>query len=903
MTFDSVYRAVHGRTPFLWQQRAADELTVSGWWRGLTAPTGAGKTTLIDCWLHALTIAGPDVVGRRLFWVVDRRAVVDQVADYAEAVIAALCSTKDLVAHVQYERLRTIGGGRPPTVVVWRGGLDDDARATMRAPLDPARVTIVCSTLDQLGSRLLFRGYGIGTRSRALHAGLVGLDSVVVLDEAHLADAFRETVAAVGALQQGYAETPKPPVRLLPITATPLSAKTGWFELNETEAQQETISRRFRAAKKIRLLDAADAANAAIDLAGDDPSSMIGVVLNTVASARATFEHLVAARGHDNCLLIIGPVRTLERGYALARVPDRTTRVSRTKPLFVIATQTIEVGVDLDFDGLVTACAPTPSLVQRLGRLDRAGDLGASNAVILPPPPKGCPVYGTATQETWQWLGELPDAALDDFGPAGLKRIFANHPPPRSDEPPHPPILREADVSAFTVIDGRDEETPAVDLFLHGDVDVTADVTLVWRSDMNPSLAPEEVAERISLRPIHPGEGLSLSLRAVERWLKGATLDAMADVMGIDEPPELGKARQASATRSAWRVDRQTDDPVDVELLADGRGRLRPGDTIVVAAASGGIDAFGWAPASRRPADDLGSLDKADPRIVLRSDELVRSDNSDVRTVVADLEDGLLDSTAAALILAPLVRAALPDGSEVYAVTARIDEVVSAFASGDRGRAMVVNEGAAVVLSLARRNDRRRHGGRVTLDDHQNDVWEHLASTVATLGLPPDVVTALELAARHHDEGKRDERFQQWLTGGSVTADPLAKSTYLFTRRRSWRLREAAGWPEGKRHEIASAIFAKQARPQDALLHWIVATHHGRNRPFVAAVADPAGANVEITASLEGATRVLRGDALLEPHEQLSTMTELTERFGPWGLAYLEALLMIADRFVTADGR
>src|SRR2546429_286350 len=94
-----------------------------------------------------------------------------------------------------------------------RGGVprEDDWAHTPNQP------TILCSTVDQVGSRLLFRGYGISDRMKPVHAGLLGSDCLILLDEAHLAEPFRQTLGSIERLR----EPDKAPLGVALLTATP----------------------------------------------------------------------------------------------------------------------------------------------------------------------------------------------------------------------------------------------------------------------------------------------------------------------------------------------------------------------------------------------------------------------------------------------------------------------------------------------------------------------------------------------------------------------------------------------------------------------------------------------------------------------------------------------------------
>src|SRR6188768_1278937 len=100
------------------------------------------------------------------------------------------------------------------------------------------------------------------------------------------------------------------------------------------------------------------------------------------------------------------------------------------RPLFVVATQCLEVGVDLDLDGLVAQAAPLDSLRQRFGRLNRAGrDVPAEGTIVaLADDVKAKaddPVYGDRTRATWQTLERIADNGCIDMGVRALEAALA----------------------------------------------------------------------------------------------------------------------------------------------------------------------------------------------------------------------------------------------------------------------------------------------------------------------------------------------------------------------------------------------------------------------------------------------------------------------------------------------
>jgi CRISPR-associated endonuclease/helicase Cas3 len=87
----------------------------------------------------------------------------------------------------------------------------------------------------------------------------------------------------------------------------------------------------------------------------------------------------------------------------------------------------------------------------------------------------------------------------------------------------------------------------------------------------------------------------------------------------------------------------------------------------------------------------------------------------------------------------------------------------------------------------------------------------------------------------------------------------------------------------GYRHELGSLVDAEQG---DELMLHLVAAHHGHARPHFL----PRAADSEALKKSEAAIRAAPG-----------RFARLNDRYGPWGLAYLEALLKAADGWASEE--
>ena len=84
---------------------------------------------------------------------------------------------------------------------------------------------------------------------------------------------------------------------------------------------------------------------------------------------------------------------------------------------------------------------------------------------------------------------------------------------------------------------------------------------------------------------------------------------------------------------------------------------------------------------------------------------------------------------------------------------------------------------------------------------------------------------------------------------------------------------------------------------RDLLLHLIV-THHGSGRPLVLPVADDSTDTV--SGVIDDASVEVSANLSVVDWDQPARFRQLSDRFSPWGLALLEAIVRQADHAVSA---
>ena len=908
--FVEFYKAAYGKQddpkfgPFPWQKRVALRVCNGDWPRVIALPTAAGKTACIDIAVFALACHAQNAT-RRIFFSVDRRIVVDQAFLHAQDLAEQLENAKTGILKEIADSLREIAQvgqkDRPLDVYALRGGMYRET-AWVRSPLQP---TIIASTVDQVGSRLLFRGYGVSDSMKPIHAGLVGNDSLILLDEAHCSKPFDQTMQAIDKYRQ-WNDSPAP-FRFVSLTATPSSyiPEAEIERDGEDDRSHPVLGKRIAASKPATLVVAERAkgkkgtselvkvlAKWARKLADESAASngCVGIIVNRVATARLLKEEL----GKD-AVLLTGRMRSIDRDRLLDErlKPLLSNNLTGVPPKFVIGTQCLEVGADFDFHALVTECASLDALRQRFGRLNRVARRKSAKAVIVicgdQTEPKETeserdPIYGNSLPLTWKWMNDNKDGEIDDgadkkllwidFGIASIRGKWEN----TSEEDRtvlnapslNAPVLFPTHLDCWVQTHPIPTPDPDTAIFLHGPNNSTPDVQVVFRDDLGEN--KEKWSTIVALCPPSSSEAVPVRIGVFKKWLTGeAVVDASGDVEG--EPDETDDLQKSSPRLALlWQGPNS-------KIVSSSKDVL-PNAVYVVPTN---------VPDTKELGDfiDDGEISDLGEQAFLRSRDkaFLRLSNLQVSDDADDFDERLTEAILAKkrdnspdwLILAIKHLKDVknrnaeqhPDGGWVVTSKKRLGQFTPEFLDDEESS-----------YSFSRR--------KVTLETHSRGVADHARRFAEACNLETDI---FEMAGGYHDLGKLDPRFQRLLKGFSG-GQALAKSGSYDQRH--WSVHQ---YPPKARHELLSAALVATKASDDLLLH-LIATHHGSARPFADPVNENNAAKSPFTASLFDEDFNLNSSAqnIAAWNAELpARFWRIIRKYGWWGAAYREAIFRLAD--------
>lgn len=905
ISFARTFEALTGHSPFPWQERLFDEWFAKGKVPpSCNLPTGLGKTNVIAVWLIAL--ANGAKVPRRLVYVVNRRTVVDQATREAERLrdnLGKAGLTEPL------KKLCAFDHEVPLAISTLRGQFADNGEWCA----DPARPAIIVGTVDMIGSRLLFSGYGLGFKRKPLHAGFLGQDTLLIHDEAHLEPAFQELIDAVKDEQDRCGDFHH--FHVMPLTATPRGTKKP-FELTSEETSPpenlpdrlteplHLVWRRLKAKKKIVFHAPKDEKEKVADRIGklarkyaeENSGKAILVFVNSLEDHAIVCKALTG----KNVQVLTGTIRGMERDrmadprketgcpiFARFLKPpkpdasdDEKWKVT-PKPgtVFLVCTSAGEVGIDISANHMVCDLSTFESMAQRLGRVNRFGDGDARIDVVYP---ASCGRIDKKTgelkadeidkrrQKTLDLLRRLPllgegadgnrqyDAcpkALSDLRqrtdlPFEIEEAFAPEPTPL----PATDILFDA--WALTTIRDKLPGRPPVQPYLHGVEDgKTAETYVAWRQEVwecRRDFADEEDRRQFQKFAAELLDDYPLKPHEL---LRDSTFRKNSGIR--DKLIGLGGAQ---GTLPIWI--QEPDGNVVVATLSEIADLPLAGRTVILPPQAGGLmisegrsgglfDGVTEYQPDRKDLYDVADRWYEDVEARIQRRVRVWDDDPQRDEKTTDMR--------------PIREIRFPTNEQDEDAPDRLWRWYERPACAD-------NEGSKSALEP------------VPWQDHTDEVTAKAEAIVKKLPLPDDVKKAVVLAARFHDLGKKREVWQRSI-GNPNPSDWHAKSG------KGWKFRDISDY----RHEFGSLLdiqdlpeFQEQSDGVKNLVLHLVASGHGRARPHFprdeAFDPEPKGKDVNKIAV-----------------EVVQRFARLQRKYGRWGLAYLESLLRAADYAASAE--
>lgn len=940
--FDYCFNKLTGNAPFAWQRELFVRLARGAFPSECDIPTGLGKTSIIAIWLLALADAlmlqdSQRSIPLRLVYVVDRRVIVDQATAEAEGIVNNLTNfakTDEKLGKV-YDALKRAALSQDE-VVVALSTLRGEHADNREWCLDPSRPAIIVGTIDMIGSRLLFSAYGgVGESYKALQAGLLGQDSLIAVDEAHLSPAFMRTLRALR--QAVRRKSLIKPFEVISLSATLAGEEEEGLEsftlekdapedlMNEVaeprlnaekkiEWKSFVVSEELLKGKKAKELLRAEQAKGMAKAAArykDMPVSVLvfGTTVNLVKEIK---RQLVEDEKIDEAqiLLMVGGMRGFERNGLVNHpvferfLPDHRER--RERASFLVATSCAEVGVNLDADFAV--CDPTSadSFIQRMGRVNRFGNSSSVITVVHEESLTHESEQAKATLETLKSLGNGQGLNASPLALRAVEFPEICYPP----EPVCPPLdPARLDDWSMTSLKQSEFRRPLVSYWLRGlTADTAPETSLCWRADLKIIMESEGPAgeqkkdkaaqERIKRRMLAAVKTVRVKSSECARETTGRAIDMIKAI--AENNNLLGQKAVVISAGNEYEVLSIAD-----LMRLDERERFSKlaFATVVLPCEVGGLDEHGITvnrPEQVREVDDVvEKLKELGERSEWLRVLLTETDESKVKaqkisdepgsfeTPYKDFRDAIKKIAGEDKRFIREIKLGPPAQSDDDEEGGPGERRLVYFISRKSPESYLPNEAESDDLtegetaSVGYDKDESGRGGEVGLEKHNSDVMRFAQLLSEKLHLGAELAEALAITGAWHDKGK-NRRCWQMAVGNDLNLNPpIAKS------KQPWFNHKLNNY---YRHEFGSLVEAgadeglKQHPERDLILH-LIATHHGYARPHFPERAfdkdNPIALNRDIA------------EAAMKRFAQLQI------KYGWWQLAYLEAILKAADALAS----
>ncbi len=859
--FDAAFRLLSGHDAMPWQKRLYWKFEANRVPRALEIPTGLGKTSVMLIWLIALCqrqSKGDGQLGypRRLVYTVDRRTLVDSASALIEDVREKLATASE--ARPDLWAMRNALKGLAPASarddsILAVSSLRGERIDNREWSADPAQAGVVVGTVDMLGSRLLFDGYGDGRYHRSYHAGLLGVDTLWVHDEAHLSAPFGKLLSAVQEMQSGTA-TPStlPPMRVMEMSATAASSDAGCtMRLTAEDMRDPTVKRRMSARKPLVIERVPKKSNVvaaiknnALEFVGR--SVRVLVYANKPSDAHKIADGLrrdrrVEPHAVERVATLTGTMRSHERNEMLESNPVfrallNSEHVDET--VYLVCTSAGEVGIDMDADMMVSESAPLDSLIQRAGRVNRRGENDETRLIVVHPDnvvardkPSDAQRFDNQRAATIEYLEAKAIGGEVDMSPKAIAEMAEEvenlmSPTPGIVLPSYMQLESLSMTNADYLMERRQ-----LPIFLHGDKFSLPETQVAWRDDVfyfdEAGWTENELGEWYRKYPIHSQETLSDHTDNVV-----AELIRIFECVRSDDEMQLKTFHvldKRNASVGAMRVDN-----MDLKNTAvqDSLGWK----TVILPSQWGGLSQDGLLDAkSKGQALDVSMEETPQSRWrKLPGGGAPPSGFAKMRRLALTTDES-----------------SEPTYVELYVKGRRFDD-----------------------------DDDDLGDVRQTLDHHSCLTRKMMSDICARLNALPALTKLLEDAAEWHDSGKARRVWQEY-AGNENGSRALARSG-------KWR---GSRWLRGYRHELGSMLDWAKSRDiendfedaEQALISHLIGSHHGYGRPLFT----PRQYDKEENTTLTNRRTMKR---------HMRWFGHLNRIYGLWGLAWCEAVLRCADR-------